>query len=55
MASVAVTAHDTHPRAEQMAVIHRIFRTAFMQDEREARARQNMQRELAELTATLRD
>lgn len=29
MASVAVTAHDTHPRAEQMAVIHRIFRTAF--------------------------
>src|SRR6478752_5830314 len=29
MASVAGTAHDTHPRTEQMAVIHRIFRTAF--------------------------
>ena len=29
MAAVAVTAHDIHPRTEQMAVFHRIFRTAF--------------------------
>ncbi len=29
MVSVAETTHDTHPRTEQMAVIHRIFRTAF--------------------------